>query len=472
MKRNWLLAAGLALGLGLSAQTVDPVLLTIGSKPVTRAEFEYSYNKNSSVEGAVEQKTVDEYIQMFINYKLKVMAAEEAKMDTLSSFLKEFATYRDMQLLPSLVDSAYIDSVAFSMYERTRKQLDGHDLLRTAHILLQVPQSATKEEQEKAKLHIDSIYNALKSGASFEEMAAKYSQDPGSARRGGLLPWIGPGAVLKEYETAAYALQQGEMSEPVLSTVGWHIIKMQGRKALEPYAELRPQITASLLKQGIDEVSAENKIQKLMAASNKTREQILDSVLNVKLQSDPSLRFLIQEYYDGLLLYEISKKDVWDVAAADEDGLEQFYKKNKKNYAWTEPRFKGYVFHCQDKAQAKQIKKLLKKSEDGTWRKAIKEAFNKESQQVLVTGPYLCKEGENPYVDQYIFKKGEAKKREKQPFSGVYGKKHKQPESWRDVKSLVVSDYQEKLEKEWVDSLRQKYSFTVDEDVAKTINKH
>ncbi len=196
--------------------------------------------------------------------------------------------------------------------------------------------------------------------------------------------------------------------------------------------------------------------------------------MNMKIAESPSLRYLIQEYYDGLLLYEISKKDVWDVAAADEKGLANFYKQNKKTYAWTEPRFKGFVFHCQDKAQAKKVKSVLKKNANGDWRKAIKQTFNKEQQQVLVTGPYLSKQGENPYIDQHVFKKGEAQVRKKYPYSDVYGKKLSQPKTWRDVKSLVVSDYQEKKEKEWVDSLRRKYAdvIIVNQDVVKTVNKH
>ena len=65
------------------AQTPDPVVMVINGKQITRGEFEYSYNKNGGVEGAVEQKTVPEYVDMFINYKLKVAAAESARLDTL-----------------------------------------------------------------------------------------------------------------------------------------------------------------------------------------------------------------------------------------------------------------------------------------------------------------------------------------------------------------------------------------------------
>ena len=92
MKKT-LFALLFALGLPAMAQTAgNPVLMTINGKDITRSEFEYSYNKNGNVEGAVEQKTIEEYVPMFVNYKLKVAAAEAAKLDTLESFKKEFTS--------------------------------------------------------------------------------------------------------------------------------------------------------------------------------------------------------------------------------------------------------------------------------------------------------------------------------------------------------------------------------------------
>ena len=141
--RKFLFGALVAMTtLSAQAQTADPVVMTINGKQVTRGEFEYSFRKNGSVEGAVEKKTVKEYVPMFINYKLKVEAAEAARLDTLSSFKKEFLTYRDMQLTPYMVDSTYIDSVAHVVFENTLKQTGGKDLIRPAHILIRVPQSA------------------------------------------------------------------------------------------------------------------------------------------------------------------------------------------------------------------------------------------------------------------------------------------------------------------------------------------
>lgn len=473
MKKTLTLSSFFALALYVGAQSVaDPVLMVINGKPITKSEFEYSFRKNSNVQGTVEQKTVEEYVPMFINYKLKVAAAETARLDTLSSFRKEFLTYRDMQLTPYMVDSTFTDSIAHIVYDNTVKQLGGRDLIQAAHILLTLPQKATKEEADRVKAKADSIYNQLLAGADFAEMAKKYSQDTGSAVRGGQLPLAGPGQYVKEFENAAYALKKGEMSSPVQSSFGYHIIKMTDRHPLGSYSEVKPDIMAMLKRQNIEEASAEYRIKKIVDASGGklTREAVLDSVMNAHIQNDDALRYLIQEYHDGLLLYEVSKRQVWDVAATDTAGLEKWYKTHKADYAWKTPRFSGFVFHCKNPKQAKLVKKTLLQNANGDWRKEIKQQFNKDSVTVAVSGPYLCSKGENSLIDVYAFKeKKQAHRPKGYKVSGVAGKVMKQPKSYLDVKSQVTSDYQTSCEKAWVERLRKQYTFTVNEEVLKMI---
>lgn len=478
MKQTLLAFALLLPALPAGAQgKADPVLMTVNGKSVTRAEFEYSYNKNGNVEGAVEKKTVEEYVPMYVNYKLKVAAAEAARLDTLKSFREEFRTYRDMQLTPYLTDSAYIDSVARGMYNATLKRLDGHDLIRPAHILIAVKQSATEAEKNAAKATADSLCAALKGGADFADLAKRFSADKGSGANGGQLPLLGPGSTVKEFEDAAYALKTGETSAPVLSAFGYHIIRMTERHPLAPYAEVKPDIVAQLKRyRNIEEASADHRISRMVAESSGrlTREAVLDSVMNAHTATDSSLRYLIQEYHDGLLLYEVSKRQVWDVAAADSAGQERWYKAHKKQYAWDEPRFKGYIYQCKDAKLDKAVAKVLKKTTEDTWRKDIKQAFNKDSVTVTVTGPYLCKPGENPYIDRYAFKvKGkEAKPHKGYATANVCGKVMKQPASYLDVRPQVLADYQADMEKKWVDSLRSRFTYSVDDAVLSTVNNH
>lgn len=473
MKKNLLTAALFALALTAGAQSADnPILMTVNGKAITRGEFEYSFHKNGNIEGAVEKKSVQEYVPMFINYKLKVAAAEAAQLDTLSSFKKEFLTYRDMQLTPFMTDSSFTDSIAHVVYDNTVKQLGGKDLIETAHILIRLGQKASDAEKQQAKAKADSIYNAIKNGADFAEMAKKFSNDPGSAAKGGKLPMVGPGQFVKEFEDAAYALKKGEMCQPVLSPFGYHIIKMTDRHPLDSYEKLHPEIMAMLKRQNIDEASAEYRIKKIVDASNGRldREAVLDSVMNANIATNDGLRYLIQEYHDGLLLYEVSKRQVWDVAAADTKGLEQWYKNHKANYAWKEPRFKGFVFHCKNAKDAKAVNKMLKKFGESDWRKELKQQFNKDSVTVSVSGPYLCSKGENKYIDAYAFKTGEKPQALKgYALTGVSGKVMKQPKTYLDAKAQVTSDYQNSREKAWVEQLRKQFTFTVNEDVLKTV---
>ena len=427
----------------LQAQSAnDPVIMTINGRPILRSEFEYSYNKNGKEAAVVEKKSVDEYAEMFLNYKLKVAAAERAGIDTTKAFKDEFRTYRDLQLTPFMVDQAFIDSTAIALYDNMKTRLGGKDLLRPAHILFSVKQNATAAEKEKAKMRADSVYQVIMNGGNFAALA--------------------------------YKLKVGEVSQPVLTPFGYHIIKMQERKQLEPYAELRDQILYSLKQQGVDEISANEKIRRIIAESKGrlTREAVMDSLLRAH-DADLNLKYLIQEYHDGLLLFQISKDKVWDEANQNDKALNALFKQNKRHYSWTEPRFKGFVIHCSKPEQVKLVKKVLKKSENGDWQSAITNEFNKDSVTVVVAGPNICKKGENPYVDEYAFGiKGSAKTYPKFIYTDVFGKILNQPKSYQDVRSMVISDWQDILEKKWIGELRKTIPYTIDKSVLKTVNKH
>lgn len=134
------------------------------------------------------------------------------------------------------------------------------------------------------------------------------------------------------------------------------------------------------------------------------------------------MKYLIEEYHDGLLLYEISKQEIWDPASNDKQALAKIFKKNKKTYAWDEPRFKGFVISAKSEQALKKAKKLLKKYGEGEWQAEIKKQLNKDSVQVRVVGPVLVKKGENKLADQFIFGGDEVKTRAPFVFAGVQGK--------------------------------------------------
>ncbi|MBQ7662009.1 MAG: peptidylprolyl isomerase [Prevotella sp.] len=473
MRLNMLLAA-CALSVAAMAQT-DPVIMTVNGQPVLRSEFEYSYNKNNS-EGVIDKKTVDEYVDLFINYKLKVIAALDEKYDTLKSFKKEFAQYRDQQLRPMLVTDADVEAEAHRIYDETVKRIGPDGLVQASHILLRLNQQAPDSEVAAAKVRIDSIYKALKAGADFAELAKKVSEDPGSARQGGLLPFVQRGQFVKEFEDVAFSLQPGQMSDVVQTAYGFHIIKVMEKKMLEPFEFHHDNIIRFIEQRNLRDRIAEQKVDELVKASNgtKTKEQIMDEKADELSAKDMELKYLIQEYHDGLLLYEISNKLVWDKAAKDDSGLANFFKKNKKRYEWDEPRFKGMAFHVKDEADVQAVKDCVKKLPFDKWAEKLRSTFNNDSVLRIRVEKGIFKKGDNALVDSVIFKKDTTVTKVKDyPIDGVYGKVlKKRPEDYTDVRGLVVADYQEALEKEWVAELRKKYLFTVNKEVLETVNKH
>ena len=313
------------------AQTSDPVVMTVNGQNVTRSEFEYSYNKNNG-DDVIEKTTVEQYVPLFVNYKLKVAAALDARLDTLASFKVEFAKYRDQQVRPTIVTSEDVENEARRIYADRLNMIGDKGLIRPAHILMRLAQKASRAAQDSAKMRIDSIYACLQRGEDFADLATRFSQDPGSAKRGGLLPWICTGQTLKEFEDVAFSLNKGETSKPFLSPVGYHIVKMTDRKQLEPYDSLRANIINFIEKRNLRDAIAQRKVSEMVKSSDGrlTVAEVMQQKADSLAKADEAMKYLIQEYHDGLLLFEVSNREVWEKAAADSVGQMKWYKKYRK----------------------------------------------------------------------------------------------------------------------------------------------
>ena len=425
----------------------DPVIMTINGTPVTRSEFEYSYNKNNS-EGVIDKKTVDEYVDLFINYKLKVAAALDARMDTLVSFQNEFAQYRDQQVRPSFITDADVEREAKEIYDRTQHYVDSlGGIVRPSHILIAVSQKASEADKKTAKQRADSIYNALKAGADFGEMAKRFSDDKGSAKDGGLIGWIQPGQTVQEFEKAAYSLSKGQTCAPVQSVYGYHIIRIEDKGNYFPYDSLKNDIITFIDRRGIREKIIDDKIAEMVAADgNVTKQQLMEQRAAELSAQDSDMANLIREYHDGLLLYEISNREVWDKAAKDEAGLANF----------------------------KAVKNCVKGLAFDKWAEKLRSTFNADSVKRIRVEKGIFKKGDNPLVDREVFKVKDAKVApvKDYPIDAVFGKKLSKPQDYTDVRGQVVADYQDMLEKNWVAQLRQRYNVVVNKDVLATVNKH
>ncbi len=468
------MAATLWWGSPIHAQT-DPVLMTVNGKSITRSEFEYSYNKSNG-DNVVDRKSVKEYVDLFINYKLKVEAALDAKLDTMESFRKEFATCRDQQIRPSFVNQNDVEAQAKKIYNDYRQRVDGSGgLVKPAHILVMLRQKTDKAKVAAAKVRIDSIYNALQAGADFGDLARRLSDDKGTAQQGGELPWIEKGQTFKEFETQAYSLQKGQMSKPFESPAGWHIILMKDRRMCLPYDSLHASILQFVERRGMIEKIINQRIDSIAKdmGGNTSKEDVLESRLTELEAQQPELRYLIQEYHDGLLIFAISNQAVWEKAQNDKEGQEQYFKANRKRYKWTEPHYKGIAYHTRDKADVAAVKKAVKGLPFSKWTDVLRTTFNQDSILRIRVEKGIFVKGDNKTIDRMVFKTGEEEKPFKDfPYDAVYGKKLKAPQEASDVSALVQADYQEYLENKWVETLRQKYTVTVNEDVVQTVNNH
>ena len=181
---------------------------------------------------------------------------------------------------------------------------------------------------------------------------------------------------------------------------------------------------------------------------------------------------MAREYRDGTLMYEVSKINVWDKAAGDEKALEKQFSKNKKKYAWDEPRFKGFVIHAKNDSVMNKVKQAYDDMKEEEWLSMLKNDLMNDSVKLIRMERGLYKSGDNQYVDFLVFKTGKEASMKAFPVTMAFGETMKKPKSYKDVKGQVTTDLQNKLESEWVEELKKKYSVKVYDDVLSTVNKH
>lgn len=214
MKKPILTGVGLAAVL-LAYAAKDPVIMTINGEDVTKSEFEYLYNKNSQQQ--INPQTLDEYVEMFKLYKMKVADAKAAGLDTTAKFRKEAEQYRHDLATPYLADSVYLNQLVDEAYARSRKEAVAK------HIMFFKSPNPEHNLQMKAKA--DSLKQVLDNGGNFEELAGQYSQDKRSAVNGGTMGYIVSGQYPYGFEVAAFATPEGSISDVVESPQGYHILK-------------------------------------------------------------------------------------------------------------------------------------------------------------------------------------------------------------------------------------------------------
>ena len=280
--------------------------------------------------------------------------------------------------------------------------------------------------------------------------------------------------MVKEFEDVIFSAKVGEISKPFLSPYGYHIVRVDAKQNFFPYDTVRADIHRFIESRGLREHIISQNIDSIAKHSvpQCTPEDVLNRRADEMAAADPALKSLIREYHDGLLLYEISNRTVWDKAAKDEAGLAAYFKKNRKRYKWAKPRFKGIAYWEKEQGDVEAVKASLKKVPFEQWPEYLRKEFNDSTIRIKVVKG-IFREGDNALIDKVVFGKDTTVADVKDfPISATYGEKLKAPKTYNDVRELVVTDYQEQLEKAWIEALRKRYTVVLNKEVLSTVNKH
>ncbi|WP_343637339.1 peptidylprolyl isomerase [Fluviicola sp.] len=651
MKKRLILALGILFSLNTTAQT-DNVVMEIDGKKVTKSEFLQIYLKNNT-NPKYDKQSLDEYMELFKKFKLKVAEAEALGYDTIPKLKKELAGYRKQLSQPYLIDSTKNSALVKQAYERMKNEVhashilvkvaenaspedtlaaynrimaikkriengedfatvakgkngsddpsavrNGGDLgyftafqmvyqfeeaayntpvgkisnpvrtkfgyhilkvidmrpargtMKAAHIMVATGKEATPEEIETAHKKVDEIYAKLQAGESFEKLASEFSDDAQTAEKGGELPLFGTGTTTRmvpEFEEAAFQLKaNGDVSQPVQTAFGYHIIKRLELTPLRSFEELKKEIQGKVNKDERAVVTQQSFIEKLkktyafkdnysktskwfvqnidtnyykgtwnadalksntamftldkksftqkdfaaylqknfrayksMDANTLVKKQYAawqnSEILGYeesKLDSKyPDFKALMQEYHDGILLYEVMSDKVWNKAIKDTSGLKTFFESNNANYKWGK-RYNAYIYECSNEDIAKKVAAMLKS--DTISSRTVINAINKDSELNLRVRTGKFEVESTPYLKGHELKKGV------NPAYVVDGKYYivkvdeilePMQKTMAEAKGAATSDYQTYLEKEWLTEIAKKHPIVIHEQVLYSLGK-
>lgn len=222
MTRLLLAAACLMMcAAGFAQKKAKPaVLFSVGSEKISADEFIYLYKKNHPAKEDLTDQKIDEYLDLFINFKLKVAEARSRGTDKTPEFTKEYNSYKDELRKPYLPESKILDSLVMLTYNRLQKEVSA------AHILIGLKQDPTPEDTLQAYNTAISIKNQVLAGEDFSAKAALYSDDTYTKVRGGDLGYFTTLQMVTPFEDAVYTGKTGDIVGPVRTSFGYHIIKV------------------------------------------------------------------------------------------------------------------------------------------------------------------------------------------------------------------------------------------------------
>lgn len=428
----------------------------------------------------------------------------------------------------------------------------GRGDIQVAQIMINIKQSEGPAGEAAAKSRADSIYNQLKKGVNFEEMVEKYSDDKFSKNTKGVLQTISVGQMVPEFEDAAFALKKpGDISSPVKTKFGYHIIKLIDKIPLKPYDSVKNELTKRIEKDGRIDIAKQQFTENLKIKLNYkeypnalteiitaipdstltngsfkgkdykkyvgklfemtgspaftqadfanyietyTKGRIyggkesalrslfknyVDKVLydyqeNKLIDENEEYKNLLTEYKDGILIFDLTEKNVWNKASQDTIGLKDFYEKNKGKYIWAKC-IVADLYRSADEDAAKKVIKLLNSDKKLSQEEIAKEVNGDGPQNKVVYESGKFEQSKFPsnlkfeagkYLPYYRNDDGS--------FSIINVKEvYNQPtqKSLSEAKGYIISDYQEYLDKKWIQDMEAKYPVVINEKTLQSISK-
>ncbi len=421
--------------------------------------------------------------------------------------------------------------------------------IKVAHIMKASPPGSPETEAKKAAEEINSIYDQLVKGASFNELAEKFSDHKETASKGGEMEWFGTGEIISDFSEASFSLKDtGNYTKPVRTLYGWHIIKLLAKQGTRSFEESSSFLESRINQSYLNSVSKKSFVEKLkkeykftinpeaynwflqntdtlliqglrkydrsiMPAGNlytfanqststrdfasfiekrgymiETRDSVdfinrtielkaadqLISYENSQLEKkNPEFRYLMNEFHDGILLFEISGKKIWNRINTDSAGLHQYYESNKNKYL-TKPGIAGKIYTLRISNGAKILESAFKKYSSKKDPDALLlRKFNRKKDSVLVitTGKWF--RGENRTIDELKWEKGQQSLIINEYPSIIVINENVEPVPlpFEQVRGEIMNAWQEFLENSWKEQLKKKYSVKIDNVVLGEVKK-
>ena len=233
-------------------------LFSVADKTISVEEFVYLYKKNH--QGRSEEFTKDKiegYLELYVKFKLKVKEAEARGMDATEAFVTELNTYKEELKKPFVAEPDILDELVKQTYERLKQEV------KASHILITANPEATPADTIRAYNKARELRARIVAGEPFEKLAREFSEDPSAKSNGGNLGYFTALQMVFPFEETAYNLKPGEVSQPVRTRFGYHLIKVDGRRPSSGEVEV-----SHILVRGTDE------------QAKKTIEEVHEKLMN------------------------------------------------------------------------------------------------------------------------------------------------------------------------------------------------